>query len=254
MNKTRIFRVPKRLLSTASALVAVSLTHIRYRAGDCFGWVMGWFSLLPIFIALGGFTTLALFRRELQTFFFAVGLLICETSNQVIKSIVREPRPITCGLLEACESYGWPSGHSQFMVFFAIYLTCLATFNFKFSADYVRKVTIGLPWALAPLVMYSRVYLGYHSVTQVLAGASLGVVLGSSWFWCVHRYFHPKFQQLEKSKFCRFFRIRDSSHIPDIIGFEYKVSQKMRSLAQFRQRPHRRPQPRCHRCRRATWD
>jgi dolichyldiphosphatase len=140
------------------------------------------------------------------------------------------------------------------MVFFAIYLTCLATFNFKFSADYVRKVTIGLPWALAPLVMYSRVYLGYHSVTQVLAGASLGVVLGSSWFWCVHRYFHPKFQQLEKSKFCRFFRIRDSSHIPDIIGFEYKVSQKMRSLAQFRQRPHRRPQPRCHRCRRATWD
>jgi dolichyldiphosphatase len=83
MNKTRIFRVPKRLLSTASALVAVSLTHIRYRAGDCFGWVMGWFSLLPIFIALGGFTTLALFRRELQTFFFAVGLLICETSNQV---------------------------------------------------------------------------------------------------------------------------------------------------------------------------
>ena len=185
---------------------------------------------------------------------------------QIIKNIVREPRPITCGQLEACESYGWPSGHSQFMLFFAIYLTCLSTFHFTFSAAYVKKITIALPWALAPLVMYSRVYLGYHSVTQVLAGASLGVFLGSFWFWFVHCYFHPKFQQLEKSRFCRFFRIKDSSHIPDVIGFEYKVSQKVRAYdhlyAIFRHkqlivpRGHRRarPPPHCHRCLRAKWD
>ena len=83
MNRTEILAVPTRLLSSASALAAVSLTHIRYKTGDIFGWIMGWFSLLPIFIAFGGFSTLLLFRRELQTFFFAFGLLISETTNQV---------------------------------------------------------------------------------------------------------------------------------------------------------------------------
>lgn len=83
MNRTEILAVPTRLLSSASALAAVSLTHIRYKTGDMFGWIMGWFSLLPIFIAFGGFSTLFLFRRELQTFFFAFGLLISETTNQV---------------------------------------------------------------------------------------------------------------------------------------------------------------------------
>lgn len=143
---------------------------------------------------------------------------------QIIKAFVKEPRPATCQDLEACDTHGWPSSHSQFMCFFAVYITYLSTQKITFSADYVKKFTIALPWACASIVMYSRVYLGYHTWGQVLAGATVGIILGSIWFQVVNKYCSPKFHDFEESQFCRCFRIKDSSHIPDVIGFEYKSS------------------------------
>jgi dolichyldiphosphatase len=182
----------------------------------------------------------------------------CNTNlwMQIIKQLVQEPRPFTCDTLEMCDSYGWPSSHSQFMVFFAVYLTLLATFKFQFSAKYVKDITIGLPWAFAPIVMLSRVYLGYHSVTQVLAGGSLGILLGSAWFWVVHHRFSPNFHKYENSKVCRFFRVKDSSHISDVIGFEYRCSRRARNrhhrakLIKECERPkyHHHHRFCCHRC------
>lgn len=174
---------------------------------------------------------------------------------QIIKQLVQEPRPFTCNNLEMCDSYGWPSSHSQFMLFFAVYLTLLAIFKFQFSAKYVKDITIGLPWAFAPIVMLSRVYLGYHSVTQVLAGGSLGILLGSAWFWVVHHHFSPNFHKYENSKVCRFFRVKDSSHISDVIGFEYRCSRRARNRHQRAKLIKERERPKyhhhrfcCHRC------
>lgn len=73
-------------IAESIALKAVSLTHVRYAKGDLLGHALSWFSLLPVFIGLGGFTSHFIFRRELQAIFFGLGLIVNEVINQVIAS------------------------------------------------------------------------------------------------------------------------------------------------------------------------
>ncbi|KAL3618175.1 hypothetical protein CASFOL_038496 [Castilleja foliolosa] len=56
----------------------------------------------------------------------------------------------------------------------------------------------------APIHSIFRVYLGYHTVAQVFAGAALGVVLGGAWFWVVNNLLWCRFQAIEESAFGRF--------------------------------------------------
>lgn len=73
------------------ALKAVSLTHVRYAKGDLLGHALSWFSLLPVFIGLGGFVSHFLFRRELQAMFFGLGLIVNEGINQVLLAKLASP-------------------------------------------------------------------------------------------------------------------------------------------------------------------
>jgi len=45
----------------------------------------------------------------------------------------------------------------------------------------------------AILITYSRVYLLYHSTTQVFCGALIGIVLGTAWFIIMHTILTPFF-------------------------------------------------------------
>ncbi|GMH28672.1 hypothetical protein Nepgr_030515 [Nepenthes gracilis] len=165
-------------------LKAVSLTHVRYEKGDQLGHFLAWVSLVPIFITFGGFVSHFVFRRELQGMFFALGILVSQFINEFVKSSVQQARPETCALLEICDSHGWPSSHAQYMFFFAMYFTLLsvrkaAISGGKNSASNSKWILELVAWALALLTLYSRVYLGYHTVAQVFAGAFLGIFLGA---------------------------------------------------------------------------
>ncbi|KAF5750380.1 lipid phosphate phosphatase gamma chloroplastic [Tripterygium wilfordii] len=207
-------------------LKAVTLTHVRYQKGDQLGHFLAWVSLVPVFISLGGFVSHFIFRRELQGMFFALGLIVSQFVNEFIKTSVQQARPETCALLEMCDSHGWPSSHSQYMFFFAIYYTLLtyrgiSLFENKFLVNF-------LSWSLALLTMYSRVYLGYHTVAQVFAGAALGIFLGAVWFWFVNSILACYFPAMEESKFGRMFYIKDTSHIPNVLKFEYDSARAAR--------------------------
>ncbi|POO01610.1 Phosphatidic acid phosphatase type 2/haloperoxidase [Trema orientale] len=202
-------------------LKAVTLTHVRYQRGDQLGHFLAWISLVPVFISLGGFVSHFIFRRELQGMFFALGLLVSQFINELVKKSVQQARPETCALLEMCDSHGWPSSHSQYMFFFAMYFTLL-TFKSTGVWDTNKKVFVNsLHWSLALLTMYSRVYLGYHTVAQVFAGAALGIVVGASWYWVVNFVLFRYFPAIEESSFGRKFYIKDTSHIPNVLKFEY---------------------------------
>ncbi|XP_010253560.1 PREDICTED: lipid phosphate phosphatase gamma, chloroplastic-like [Nelumbo nucifera] len=206
---------------TTPLLKAVTLTHVRYQKGDRLGHFLAWVSLIPVFISLGGFISHFVFRRELQGIFFALGLLISQFINEVIKKSVQQSRPETCMLLEMCDSHGWPSSHSQYMFFFAVYYTLLMYKGIGL-AGVRKKFTVGfIPWSVALLTMYSRVYLGYHTVAQVFAGATLGIALGALWFWVVNSMLICYFPAIEESTIGRMLYIKDSSHIPDVLKFEY---------------------------------
>ncbi|XVF55435.1 hypothetical protein PTKIN_Ptkin06aG0035700 [Pterospermum kingtungense] len=203
-------------------LKAVTLTHVRYRRGDQLGHFLAWVSLVPVFISLGGFISHFIFRRELQGMFFALGLLISQLINEIIKTTVQEARPETCAMLEMCDSHGWPSSHCQYMFFFAVYsslLTCKGI-NGIWKVR-TRSAALFLHWSMAVLTMYSRVYLGYHTVAQVFAGAGLGTFLGGVWFWLVNSKICCYFPLIEESSFGRYFYVKDTSHISDVLKFEY---------------------------------
>lgn len=209
--------------SPPPSLKAVTLTHVRYEPGDYFGHFLAWVSLIPVFISLGGFVTHFLFRREIQGLCFALGLLFSQFFNELIKSSVQQSRPTTCAILEMCDSHGWPSSHSQYMFFFATYfsLLCLTGTGGTASSWRWRFLQALFPWPTAFLTLYSRVYLGYHTEAQVFAGAILGVFLGVVWFWIVNNLLVDYFPRIEESALGRFFYIKDTSHIPNVLKFEY---------------------------------
>ncbi|XP_057984190.1 lipid phosphate phosphatase gamma [Malania oleifera] len=200
---------------------AVSLTHVRYQKGDRLGHFLAWVSLIPVFISFGGFITHFIFRRELQGMFFALGLIISQFINELIKTSVQQARPETCAMLEMCDSHGWPSSHSQYMFFFAVYITLLTRNQMGLWTLKYKWILGSVPWFLALFTMYSRVYLGYHTVAQVFAGAALGIVLGALWFWVVNSFLCCFFPMIEESAFGRFFYVKDTSHIPNVLKFEY---------------------------------
>jgi dolichyldiphosphatase len=204
------------------AMKAITLTYVRYRRGDPLGLCLAWVSLIPVFISLGGFVSHFLFRREIQGICFTLGLLISQFLNELVKSSVQQSRPDTCALLEACDSHGWPSSHSQYMFFFATYLTLLSLMKKTGVARWESRFLLAvLPWPFAVLTMYSRVYLGYHTVAQVFAGAALGLVLGAGWYWIVNTMLVEYFPAIEESAIGRWFYIKDTSHIPNVLKFEY---------------------------------
>ncbi|KAK1272001.1 hypothetical protein QJS04_geneDACA022045 [Acorus gramineus] len=217
-------------------LKAVTLTHVRYRRGDNLGHFLAWVSLVPVFISLGGFVSHIAFRREIQTVFFALGLLVSQFLNELVKKSVKQSRPETCRALETCDSHGWPSSHSQYMFFFALYLTLLSLRHPRRRrgiASLMSPVFL-LSWPSALLTMYSRVYLGYHTVSQVFAGAGLGLVVAAIWFWVVNSLLVDYFPAIEESVIGRWFYIKDSSHIPDVLKFEYDNARAARSRPAYK--------------------
>ncbi|KAK6943762.1 Phosphatidic acid phosphatase type 2/haloperoxidase [Dillenia turbinata] len=202
-------------------LKAVTLTHVRYTRGDHLGHFLAWVSLVPVFISLGGFVSHFIFRRELQGLFFSLGLIISQFINELIKKSVQQARPETCAMLEMCDSHGWPSSHSQYMFFFAVYLTLLS-YKIGLLSGKHMWVSGFLAWPLAILTMFSRVYLGYHTVAQVFAGAFLGAVLGGSWYWFVNNVLICYFPAIEESAYGKMFYLKDTSHIPNVLKFEYE--------------------------------
>ncbi|KAK7079699.1 Dolichyldiphosphatase 1 [Halocaridina rubra] len=202
---------------------AFSLTHVEYPEGDSLGHLLAIISLLPVAIIVG-FITLILFRRDLHTIVFFIGCLLSEAVSVSLKKIIAEPRPMTKRVLYT--EYGMPSSHSQMMWFFTSYSVLFLILRLKHInnsvMEIVWKVLMGVSIATtAAVVGYSRVYLLYHTWSQIIWGAVLGMVLGISWFTFTHLVLSPVFPVVASWRISEQLMIRDTSLIPNIMWFEY---------------------------------
>ncbi|KAJ7976995.1 lipid phosphate phosphatase gamma, chloroplastic-like [Quillaja saponaria] len=203
-------------------LEAVELTLVRYTKGDHLGYMLAWISLIPVFISLGVFPSHFIFRRELHGIFFYLGHIISLYLSIFIKNFVKQPRPETCVMLEICHSNGWPSNHAEYTFFFATYLSLL---NYKgINGICNGKLGILMAWCLGFLTMYSRVYLGYHTVEQVKAGAIFGTIIAGVWFWVVNSFISHYYPAIEKSRIGKMLYLKDTSHLPNVLKFEYETA------------------------------
>ncbi|MGO9232187.1 MAG: phosphatase PAP2 family protein [Bryobacteraceae bacterium] len=119
-------------------------------------------------------------RGERQAAYrLAAGSLGAEAVAQLLKALIHRPRPeVFFGLVPA-ETYSFPSGHAFVpAVFFWIVADALA---------------VGARWraavvAMAAVLGFSRVYLGYHYPSDVVAGWALAVVWLAFWTTIADRH------------------------------------------------------------------
>lgn len=154
-------------------------TYIVYDPSDWVSTVCVQLSLLPIYIMVF-YTSWFLITREIEPVIVVGGHLIGELINKIVKHIVKQPRPDfhkDFGTSSYGLTYGMPSAHSQFMGFFAAYFMCSVWYRVPLRKS-PRIFTNLVLCTAALLVAFSRVYLLYHSVQQVLVGLMIGATIG----------------------------------------------------------------------------
>ena len=127
-------------------------------------WAESYYLVLPL-IAIYLY-----YRRDRNVYSFVFATVFLFIIANVLKDIFMEPRPCSLPDLSwinhvACESgYSFPSDH-------AVTLTGLAFFAKGYK--YLRIAYI--VWLLA--ILFGRVYLGQHYLTDVVAGAIISIIV-----------------------------------------------------------------------------
>nr|ACO15252.1 Dolichyldiphosphatase 1 [Caligus clemensi] len=209
------------------------LTYVEYVEGDTLGKFLAVLSLSPLVIAI--FIATAFFiRRDLHTLSYGIGIILNTLLNALLERTIKEPRPLKRE--EIFEEYGMPSSHSQYMWFFYFYFVLFIGFRIRHNFEPLEMIwkaasVFGLG-ALTALICYGRLYLQYHTLSQVLVGALVGIGFSSLWFFLTQTLFSIYFPMIASWKVSELFLIRDTSLIPNIFWFEYtsaRVEAKNRS-------------------------
>jgi undecaprenyl-diphosphatase len=134
--------------------------------------------------ALGGVAVLSLVTAAVVGFllirrtYHAVGFVLVATVGGLVlslllKSAFSRPRPELVPHLSAVYTSSFPSGHS--MLSAIVYLTLGALLARLFEGTAIKVYILLVAMLLTLLVGMSRIYMGVHYPTDVLAGWSLGL-------------------------------------------------------------------------------
>jgi undecaprenyl-diphosphatase len=105
-------------------------------------------------------------------YLLVAGSLSAEVVAQLLKALIHRPRPELFFGLTPTETYSFPSGHAFVpTVYFWILAGILAP-----GARWRATVVV-----IATVLGFSRVYLGYHYPSDVVAGWALAVVWLTLW-------------------------------------------------------------------------
>ena len=158
-------------------------TYGEYRADDRItGVLMVIMSFFPHLIAMYTIS-IVIFAKCFHHLVFLVGLLSSHEIAKIMKKICKHPRPPGAFLT----SYGMPSDHAMFMIFINTYVVLLLNSNYRLKKS-SKVLTTGMLCSVSVLVGYSRIYLGVHSLDQIVVGNIMGLAFGYFWFSFSARY------------------------------------------------------------------
>jgi undecaprenyl-diphosphatase len=149
------------------------------KASDTFFNIITKFGTLPIFLPI--FIIVFLFSSLTSSYTLYTTFTITSFMTNIMKICYSSPRPywVDISLLKDCsEGYGNPSGHASDSV--AVYLTLwkiISEVSFIKKRVWAKYLILLFLTLLIATIMFSRIYLGVHSVNQILYGASLGFII-----------------------------------------------------------------------------
>ena len=134
----------------------------------------------PYFLILSN--VYLLWNKKTLLIFYLIGYFFNSVINIILKGIFKQPRPSEDKRLFNIalkngknflfkngipyDFFGMPSGHAQ-CVFYSTFYILFALKNYKLFILYLL---------FSLLVLYQRVYFGYHSLLQVIIGSIIGSI------------------------------------------------------------------------------
>lgn len=109
-------------------------------------------------------------RKEAKYIFVNLGLIFIV--NQLLKMIIARPRPEGYRIIEEA-GYSFPSGHS--MVSMAFYGLFIYLIYANVKNKYLKWASIIALMVMIALIGLSRIYLGVHYASDVIAGFCISV-------------------------------------------------------------------------------
>ena len=132
------------------------------------------FASVKEIVFLCAVSLIGLFWKYYKSLFLVLNVIASTIFNVVIKNIMMIPRPNLLRLAEET-GYSFPSGHSMASVAFygfIIYLILSSNMN-----KYLKIVFSSLLVILIIVIGFSRVYLGVHNASDVIAGYAISTGL-----------------------------------------------------------------------------
>ncbi len=121
------------------------------------------------------FTTImimAFAKNRKNGFYIGLNVLICFLLNQTFKMIFTRTRPVDINLIVE-NGYSFPSGHSMVsLAFYGFFIYIIAHKRIKKKKKILYCLLLAL---LTLLIGISRIYLGVHYASDVLAGFALSM-------------------------------------------------------------------------------
>ena len=115
---------------------------------------------------------LIVFHKYRFSYILPIHVLFVVAINMILKNIIDRPRPMMIRLIDET-GFSFPSGHAMVTMVTYGYLIYVVFHYIK--QKWLKYTFIGLLITLILLVGISRIYLGVHYLTDVLAGYSISL-------------------------------------------------------------------------------
>lgn len=149
----------------SSSLTNTNLTYF-FRVITHFGGEIFYTLLLVILLITS--------NNKKPVIFMIVNVLITLLMSNILKIIIRRERPLV-SLIDRPLSYSFPSGHSMCAV--AFYGMLIYIINKKTNNKYLRILFNILLTIIILLIMFSRVYLNVHYLSDIIIGGIFGLLV-----------------------------------------------------------------------------
>ncbi|KKB37995.1 phosphatase PAP2 family protein [Bacillus thermotolerans] len=114
-------------------------------------------------------------KRYWEALFIMIVFWTVRGANRLLKELFERERPSFGQVVEA-GGYSFPSGHAMNSTAFLLFLLYLLIHMFKLGRKHSLVWTV-VTVTVIILIALSRVYLGVHYLTDIIAGISAGLVI-----------------------------------------------------------------------------